>query len=78
MTTVAVKRNGDMIWLNDEVMIRNYHPKCDGKTFVIFEMNEYNACESGVLCRAHLMGDPEAIIKSKNEFGIDTNWFEKV
>lgn len=77
VVTVAIKRNGDMLRLHDEVTVINYHEKCDGHTFIIFEMNHFS-CESGVMCKVHLKGNEEAVLKTKNELGLDANWFEKV
>lgn len=81
----ATLRNGITLKIGDEVTT-NIYPKCVGQVFVIEEMNEYAACDSGVIILAHLKDDPErklrgfqkeGYVQLKPE-GLDANWFEKV
>lgn len=76
MITQAKLRNGGILNLGDEVET-DYHAKCAGVIFVIFQMNE-GACESGVLCNVHVKGFPGRILKTGNGLGLDSNWFKKI
>lgn len=77
MTTIATLRNGDILRLGDFVST-DFHPKCEGKVFVIFEMTEVPNSESGVLCNVHLKGDKEKVLKTSSGKGLDANWFQPV
>lgn len=72
----AVLRDGATLSLGDEV--ETSYNKCEGYIFVISDIKEDDNCESGFMVKAHLKGDPERPIKTKNDDGMDANWFKRI
>lgn len=78
-------RNGEILTLGDEVTTA-FHKTCEGKIFVVCEMNPYGHCESGMLIVAHLKDHPERRMEGfardgyqfQEPAGIDANHFKRV
>lgn len=77
MATGAKTRDDQIINVGD-IVTTTYHKKCIGHKFVVFEITEYESCESGWLVNVHLENNSEKILKSTTGKGIDANWFKKV
>jgi len=80
----AKLREGTELNIGDEVET-NYHHTCEGRIFVVCEINPWPQCESGAMVVVHLQGHPDRkILGFKKEGldlgpdGIDANWFKKI
>lgn len=76
MLQSARLRDGGIIEMGD-VVLTNWHPKCAGVEFQVFEIRKYPWCESGTLVNVHVKGHPDRILKSSDGLGFDVNWFKK-
>ena len=82
----AIQRDGTKLFIGDEVVVKpGFHKNCEGRTFVVCEINPYPHCESGTMVVVHLKGSPERkIVGFKKEWhdlgpdGLDANWFFKI
>ncbi len=80
----AIKRDGDVLQVGDNVRCLLYK-KLLQEEFVVESITEnLGGCESGFMVVAHLKSDPSKRIvgmkKEEHNFvdGIDANWFEKI
>ena len=65
--------------IGDEVIIRpGLNRKCEGVIFVVMKVTPYPDCASKILLKVHVKDNPERILKTVHEDGMDSGWFEKI
>lgn len=70
---------GETLSLKDEVHCTYPGRDYEGKVYVIYEMNPYPHCMSGMNIKAYLKENPEEKIVGKFDGrGLDANWFKKI
>lgn len=72
-TDKAKNRRGELFEMNEEVHVNGYHPKMDGRVFVIIWMGKMDNCESGVMIGLKDKETGNLVKKS-----LDTNWLIKI
>ena len=73
IVTYGKNRKGETFVLDEEVMIRRYHPKTEGRIFILKGIYIMEECESGRMC---YLVDKETGNKLKSV--LDINWLLKI
>lgn len=71
--TYGKDRNGKAFLLEEEVLIKNYHTKTDGRTFIIKGIYIHEECESG---RMVYLIDKET--EKPLRVILDVNWLQTI